>query len=79
MGACDFTATAWGKTAAEAFIRARDHAQWEHGHGGYSGTIAEKGSFALFTAPPRVPVTKLIDWVASVEYNDDGDSREIEE
>lgn len=45
MGACDFTDYATGKTADEAFSACVKDAQYEFGHGGYSGTIAEKGSF----------------------------------
>jgi len=42
MGSCDFYQTANGKTPDEAFQSARDTAGYEHGHGGYSGTIVEK-------------------------------------
>ena len=47
MGATTFGTTATGKNAREAFANAREEAQWEHGHSGYSGTIAEKSSFTL--------------------------------
>jgi hypothetical protein len=47
MGAAEFTVTASGKTAQEAFSNAIEEAHWESGHGGYSGTIAEKGSFVM--------------------------------
>lgn len=33
-----------------AFRAAMSDAQWEHGHGGYTGTIAEKLSFVLVEA-----------------------------
>lgn len=45
MGACIFTTTATGDTAQAAFANAVNDAAWEHGHGGYTGTIAEKQSF----------------------------------
>jgi hypothetical protein len=51
MGACDFTAVAWGRTPQEAFRQAVESAQWEHGHGGYSGTIAEKHEFVMISVP----------------------------
>jgi hypothetical protein len=51
MGANTFFEYGKGPNAAEAFRRARDHAQWEHGHGGYSGTLAEKGEFTLIPLP----------------------------
>lgn len=49
MGACTFTDRATGTSAREAFHKAVDHAAWEHGHGGYTGTIAEKDSFVMIT------------------------------
>jgi hypothetical protein len=51
MGACTFSTVAKGKTAKEAFRAAIEQAQYDHGHGGYSGTIAEKRSFVVLTVP----------------------------
>jgi hypothetical protein len=51
MGADTFGTRAKGKTAEEAFRSAVENAQWEHGHGGYSGTIAEKRSFTIIAVP----------------------------
>lgn len=39
------------KDANEAFNQAVKDAQYEHGHGGYTGTIAEKGMDKLELAP----------------------------
>lgn len=65
MGACDFRVVAKGKTAAEAFETATSEARHEHGHGGYSGTIAEKWSFRMIDVPagtdPRQYATDLMD------------------
>lgn len=47
MGANTFIHIAEGRTADEAFDRARDDARYEHGHGGYSGSIAEKDRFVM--------------------------------
>lgn len=50
MGACDFTSHAFdkdGNRMEKCFREAVREAQWEHGHGGYTGTIAEKGSVVL--------------------------------
>jgi hypothetical protein len=47
MGAQEFTHPASGKTAKEAFKNAVEDAAWECGHGGYTGTIAEKGDFVM--------------------------------
>jgi hypothetical protein len=49
MGAQTFEDRAQGKTAKEAFSAAQEQAYWEHGHGGYTGTIAEKPGFVLAT------------------------------
>lgn len=66
MGADSFRIThSRGKTAKEAFAAAREEAQYEHGHGGYSGTIAEKHSFTVIPLPkdtdPMLEVERLID------------------
>ena len=53
MGACDFGVRAKGKTAKEAFNNAVEEAQYESGHGGYTGTIAEKHAFNLMAEPDQ--------------------------
>jgi hypothetical protein len=68
MGATDFTSVACGKTPEAAFNVARENAAWEHGHGGYTGTIAEKSGFVLFTLPLRVSPSKLEGWVSQCYY-----------
>lgn len=52
MGANTFFTTASGKTAYHAFRAACDDARHESGHGGYTGTIAEKTEFCMITCPP---------------------------
>lgn len=52
MGATTFTTTAKGKTAAEAFEAACRQARYDHGHAGYTGTIAEKTEFVAIPLPP---------------------------
>ncbi len=51
MGANSFTEVGYGKSVAEAFDAAAEQARWEHGHGGYSGTLAEKRDFVMLQAP----------------------------
>lgn len=48
-GAQDFWTVGVGKTADEAFHAAVEKAGYEHGHGGYTGSIAEKDGFILIT------------------------------
>jgi hypothetical protein len=61
MGACDFQTTAKGKTAQEAFDYAVSDAAYERGHGGYTGTIAEKHSFVMYTLKPGQTPRELVD------------------
>lgn len=63
MGASQFIVYEVGDTAKDAFNNAVAEAQYDHGHSGYSGTIAEKDSF---TEVPK-PTTFSGDW----EVHDD--------
>ena len=45
MGAEQFDHIGRGKTVQEAFDNAVKEAQYDYGHAGYTGTIAEKDSF----------------------------------
>jgi hypothetical protein len=82
-GADTFETIGQGKTAEEAFQRAREDAAYEHGHGGYTGTIAEKGGFRLFNPPKGVKPDEFIKgfhefsqrvWDAGSTQNDNGSS-----
>lgn len=54
MGAEIFRTRATGSTLDDAFTAARDQARYEHGHGGYSGTIAEKDDVIEIAVPGGV-------------------------
>ena len=56
MGATTFSTYGLGKTAGDAFYAAQDRARYEYGHGGYTGTIAEKSGydFALLKEVDRI-------------------------
>jgi hypothetical protein len=74
MGAVDFTQVAVGADAREAFAKAKRDAQHEHGHGGYSGTLAEKHSFVLVALPPRQTLAKLLALLSEAEdFSYEGD------
>ena len=60
MGAAEFTELSHGKTAQAAFDRVVEAAQWEFGHGGYTGTIAEKMDFTVIDLPPRIAPEKVV-------------------
>ena len=61
MGATDFSAKASGTTARKAFKQARDDAAFEHGHGGYTGTIAEKHNFEMIAALEGETIRETVD------------------
>ena len=52
MGATNFSQYGFGRTMGEAFRSAHDAATYENGHGGYSGSLAEKHGAVEFTPPP---------------------------
>jgi len=54
VGATTFVTGARGESAGAAFRDAVESAQYESGHGGYTGTIAEKHSFNLLPVPAGV-------------------------
>lgn len=60
MGACDFSTYAAGKTPEAAFRAAWEQAAWEHGHGGYTGTIAEKGWFVHVVIPKGITFASFL-------------------
>ncbi len=53
MGSCQFFTKKIGqyRNARDAFLEAREEAQYEFGHGGYTGTIAEKNDFKMVPVP----------------------------
>lgn len=67
MGAATFSTYGFGANVGEAFHRAQEYAAWEHGHGGYTGTIAEKPSAVLVQLPPRVTAHKFLAWLNAFE------------
>lgn len=72
-GASDFVVYSAGKDAKAAFREAVADARHESGHGGYSGTIAEKSSFILRSSTPmtRNQARAFID--KDIERNDKHD------
>ena len=52
MGAVVFYTLGIGKTPQEAFAQLREEARYEYGHGGYTGTIANKDSFIMLANKP---------------------------
>lgn len=72
MGAESFMTKAKGKTAKEAFAAAQEQARYDHGHSGYTGTIAEKTKFVVIV--PTTEYEKLPEKFAE-KLMDDCDAR----
>lgn len=60
MGSEQFQTTSIGKTARIAFRNAVKQAQYDHGHSGYTGTIAEKEEFEEISVPEGVDVYDFV-------------------
>ncbi|MFJ4010969.1 hypothetical protein [Streptomyces sp. NPDC090026] len=54
MGAYEFTNYQDGTDVQQAFDTAVEQAQYEYGHGGYTGTLAEKTSYTVITETPML-------------------------
>ena len=67
MGATDFNTVSLGRDAQSAFNNAVQSARHEYGHGGYTGTIAEKHQFVAVECPARVTTDKLAGWIEGWE------------
>jgi len=61
MGAVNFYHIEVGKNAKDAFQKAVEQAQYDHGHSGYTGTIAEKSSFVMIPLPDGMKPMELAD------------------
>lgn len=67
MGACWFEDRAFGNGVEKAFKEAHGQALYDFGHAGYTGTIAEKGSYCLVSTPPRYSSDTLFNWILEPE------------
>ncbi len=72
MGAETFSCRAKGKTPEEAFRAAKQKAQYDYGHAGYTGSIAEKTTFTVITPPKE---WELMPAKYAGEMIDNGDDR----
>ena len=70
MGAETFMVRAKGQTAAKAFSVACAKARHEHGHGGYTGTIAEKSEFVMIVTSAKTDAAEYAEKLIN-----DGDKR----
>jgi hypothetical protein len=67
MGATTFITTARGTDTLDAYDVAVAQAQHDHGHGGYTGTIAEKDGFIVVESPQGVDGVYLVDAIDDCE------------
>jgi hypothetical protein len=58
------------ENAKKAFIELRDVALHYHGHGGYSGSIAEKDGFTMSRKPKDIPVGTWVEMVHDFDEED---------
>lgn len=72
MGGWTFEHQATGATARAAFDQAVSDARYDHGHAGYTGTIAEKPGFVLAGRMPEgTAVNDLVEVLA--DWDDDAE------
>ena len=60
MGGTTFEILREGESAEQAFAIAVAGAQYDHGHAGYTGTIAEKSEFILIAPPDNWNAEELV-------------------
>ena len=68
MGAMYFSQVGIGRDVSDAFHTAREQAGWEHGHGGYTGTLAEKYDYVVFDLPNGWKSVDLLRTAQLAEY-----------
>jgi hypothetical protein len=60
MGSIDFCTRVKNRSAKRAFNEAVKNAKHNYGHGGYTGTIAEKSDFVIIKVPADTTVRDYI-------------------
>lgn len=69
MGATTFYTEAEGRTVNEAFDNASRDAAHEYGHGGYTGTIAEKAGAVVFQLPQGMTPDALFGMLSNISFD----------
>ncbi|WP_053958100.1 hypothetical protein [Sulfobacillus thermosulfidooxidans] len=79
MSAQMFVTVAEGLTLHAAFAAAVAEAQWEHGHGGCTGTIAEKDSVCeISPLRPQMSDNEKLAWALSLLTDEDAVPRALD-
>ena len=63
MGAKYFETVAIGKNDLGAFRNAKQEALYDHGHSGYSGSLAEKPGHKLLNPPQATPIEAALNYI----------------
>lgn len=62
MGAEQFTVESrFPGDVTEAFRQVREDALYDYGHAGYTGTIAEKDGYVVYTPPANISVNQVLE------------------
>jgi hypothetical protein len=77
MGAHTFITRASGKTVAEAFNKAVEDAQYQYGHAGYTGTIAEKRSWRMVYKDDSMGAMEFAEAALNAEPDSEGTAAEV--
>ena len=67
MGACDFTVFGKGTSHEKVFMALVEQSQFDYGHAGYTGTIAEKMGYVLIKDTPEQVSVRLMSLIPNVE------------
>ena len=73
MGAEVFYNRVKGTSASKAFNEERENACYEYGHGGYTGTIAEKDGYTRSHKPKDIDADKWIEMIEDFDYEESQD------
>ena len=71
MGACDFQEVSYGKDLNDAFNRAFERANYEHGHDAYNGTISTTSLKGIDHNAPRYGTKAFYKYI-DARYDTDG-------
>ena len=69
MGAVTFSDTMNGKDVHEAFCEAVRQAQYDHGHSGYTGTIAEKSGYMVIERPKNIKASTVREAIVLANFS----------
>lgn len=78
MGACNFNTTSKGRTVEQAYNDAVEAANYEYGHGGYTGEINVKSGYVLFPLPKGMTAEEVDELLVEATWDDEARAKLIE-